>query len=144
MVQETNKIKQHIEAERERLGNDLHEIEDRVRKATDLKEWFNRNPVATMGAALAGGFVLSMLIGKSSSPATTGGHYEPSRVSGLTRGSGMPASVGSELHSVGRTIDRVFAALIGVGSRKLRDAVAEAVPGFRDKYDELERKSELS
>lgn len=66
MDEETNKIKQHIDSEREELGRNLDEIGYRVRSATDLKAHFNKNTGLILGAAVAGGWLLSMAFRKSS------------------------------------------------------------------------------
>src|SRR6185436_10931677 len=66
VVQETDKIKNHIDTQRGKLEQDLHEIERRVKKAVDWRDRFDRNPLGMIGAAAAGGFVLSMLIRRSS------------------------------------------------------------------------------
>jgi hypothetical protein len=141
--QETDKIKHHIETEREELGKDLHEIEDRVKRVTDLKGWFDRNPAATIGAAVAGGFILSMIFGKSRSDEAASEVYEvktPTSRS-FSRESSKQTSTSSEMHQIGSTLDKTFAALIGVASRKFRNYVADAVPGFREQY-ELEQRRE--
>ena len=54
MDQETDKIKQHIDTEREQLGRNLDEIEYRVKRATDLKGHFDKNTGWILGAAVAG------------------------------------------------------------------------------------------
>jgi hypothetical protein len=66
--EETSTIKQHIDNEREQLGRNLDEIEYRVKKATDLKTHFDRNTGWILGAAVAGGFLLSRVFRKSSAP----------------------------------------------------------------------------
>ena len=59
MDEETNRIKRYIDGEREELGRNLDEIEHRVRTATDLKAHFDKNTGLFIGAAVAGGFLLS-------------------------------------------------------------------------------------
>lgn len=65
MVEETHKIKQHIADERENLGRNLDEIEYRLKDATDLKAHFDRNTGFILAAAVAGGFLLSLALRKS-------------------------------------------------------------------------------
>src|SRR5262249_50712340 len=50
VVQETDKIKDHIDTQRGKLEQNLHEIERRLTKAVDWREWFDRNPLAMIGA----------------------------------------------------------------------------------------------
>ena len=60
MGEETDQIEQHIAEEREKLGRTFDEIEKRIQDATDLKAHFDRNIGWVLGAAAAGGFLLSL------------------------------------------------------------------------------------
>src|SRR6185503_11931548 len=64
--EETNKIKEHIDTERNRLGQNLDEIESRVKNATDLRAQFNKHTGWILGGAVAGGFLLSLAFRKPS------------------------------------------------------------------------------
>jgi len=133
---ETNKIKQHIDLEREQLGRNLDEIEQRVKKATDFKTYFNKNTGWILGAAVAGGFLLSRAL-----PATTsseGGGPRWDRTIERNASAGIqPRS--SHLARVSETLDDIFEGLVGVVSDKVHSFVADAVPGFREQYDAIER-----
>ena len=65
MDEETNQIKHHIDTERKQLGRNLQEIEDRVKSATDLKAQFDKNTGLFLGAAVAGGFLVSLAFSPS-------------------------------------------------------------------------------
>jgi hypothetical protein len=106
-----------------------------VKRATDLKGWFDRNPGAIMGAAAAGGFALAMIVGRSVERAPS-----TAKTSGFLRESYQPTNTSSQMHQIGDTLDKTFAALIGVVSHKFRDFVADAVPGFREQYREVEQR----
>jgi heme A synthase len=142
VVQETDTIKDHIDTERAKLERDLHEIEHRVTKAVDWREWFDRNPAGMLGAAAAGGFVLSLLLRRSSDTAQDG------RYAGLdssTSATGVrklksPSTTSSQMDRMVETFDNTLAALLGVASRKVRDFVSDMVPNFREEYSELEAK----
>lgn len=147
MVQETDKIKDQIDARRGRLQRDLHEIEHRVTKAVDWREWFDRNPGAVLGAAAAGGFALSLLLRRSSSHASDVNRYAD--LDTVASATGMPQSTGiarsrpasktsSQMNRMADTLDNTVAALLGVASRKVRDFVADVVPNFREEYREVE------
>jgi hypothetical protein len=138
--QETSRIKQHIDSEREKLGSNVDEIKARLRTATDPKVWIDRHLGKTLGVAVAGGFILSRLVRKSPSRRTI-------REAGIRQsfGSGTSSgekrsSIGSQFRHVGQTLDRAAAALLGVASRKFEEFVGEAIPGFRDEYDGTERR----
>lgn len=140
MVQETDKIKAHIDTQRGKLEQDLHEIERRVTKAVDWREWFDRNPLGMIGAAAAGGFVLSMLIRRSADVSHSTRYSEADSNPSLTapRPSRSPSKTSSQMDRMAATLDNTVAALLGVASRKVRDFVADVVPNFREEYREIE------
>ena len=136
MDEETSTIKQRIDNEREQLGRNLDEIEDRVKKATDLKTHFDRNTPWILGGAVAGGFLLSRLFHKSSAS----GH-PPRREANATEritSSPNPRSP-SHLSRLSETLDNILEGLVGVVSNKMHSFVADAVPGFGEEYDAIER-----
>jgi len=137
MVQETDKIKDHIDTQRGHLERDLNEIEDRVRKAVDWREWFDRNPAAVLGAAAAGGLALSMLIRRSpNTPRVRGFEYETDFRPASKRT--QLSKTSSQINRVSDTLDNTVAALIGVASHKFRDFIADIVPNFREEYRDVE------
>ena len=136
MDKETSTIKQHIDNEREQLGRNLDEIEYRVKKATDLKTHFDRNTGWILGAAVAGGFLLSRVFRKSS--ASIGGPRRESNATERNTNMAIPRSP-SHLSRLSETLDNIFEGLVGVVSHKLHSLVADAVPGFGEQYDAIER-----
>jgi hypothetical protein len=138
VVQKTDQIKDHIDTQRGKLEQDLHEIERRVTKAVDWREWFDRNPLGMIGAAAAGGFVLSLLIRRSSEPShsTLSGDSSPSLTG--PRQSRSSSKTSSQMDRMANTLDITVAALLGVASKKVRDFVADVVPNFREEYREIE------
>ena len=138
MVQETDKIKNHIDTQRGKLAEDLHEIEHRVTKAVDWREWFDRNPLGMLGAAAAGGFVLSLLIRRSSEASYGSLSGDSSQSLTGPRQSRSSSKTFSQMDRMADTFDNTVAALLGVASSKVRDFVADVVPNFREEYREVE------
>ena len=60
MGEEPNEIKQHIDAKREELGENLGILQHKVKRATDWRSWVERKPLVAVGAAFAGGLWLAM------------------------------------------------------------------------------------
>jgi len=96
-----------IADERENLGRNLEEIEYRVKDATDLKAQFNRNTGWILGAAVAGGFLLSLAVGRSSKSRTIGQSGVTER--SVTIPSVSTGFVSTHLNRVSETIDDIFA-----------------------------------
>ena len=63
MAQTPDEIKSEIEQARSRLGQDLNELQYRVRRTTDWRSQFDRHPWAFLGAAFGGAMALAMMIG---------------------------------------------------------------------------------
>jgi hypothetical protein len=139
--EETSTIKQHIDNEREELGRNLDEIEHRVKKATDLKTHFDRNTAWILGGAVAGGFLLSRVLHKSSGSAR-GSRWEPNAPERITSVP-IPRSP-THLSRLSETFDNIVEGLVGVVSNKLHSFVAEVVPGFGEEYDAIEQQRERS
>jgi hypothetical protein len=122
MAQEPIDLKDHIDAERTRLGRDLEEIENRMKDAVDWRTWYEKNTALVLGVAAAGGLLVSLWSarrtsdGREVSPQTS----QPHRFSQMER--------------IGGVIENSIAALIGVGTEKLQDYVSQRVPGFREQY----------
>ena len=126
MAQGSDQIKEHIDRERQRLDSNIREIEDRVRRSTDWHTAFEKNPWVLLGAAAAGGLILSRLIPGSKSPeweAPPAAAAIPSR----------------HVHQISETVDNIVGALIGLGTSKIKEFVGDAVPGFAEHYEELHR-----
>jgi heme A synthase len=116
-------------------------MEYRVKKAVDWREWFERNPAGMLGAAAAGGFVLSLLMRRSSDPRVDrNAGFARTSVPAAPRESKSPSKTSSQMSRIADTLDNTVAALLGVASRKVRDYVADIVPNFREEYREVEAK----
>ena len=131
MVQETDKIKEHIDAERERLGRNIHEIEYRVKDAVDFNSQFKKHTGMFLSGAVAVGFLLGKVMERSRRP----------RVSRFTSvnepvGEGVMGSathkLGAHLSRFSETLDNIIGGLANVASDKLYSAAGDVVPGLRD------------
>jgi len=125
--EETNRIKQHIDTERSELGRNLDEIESRVKSATSVRAHFDKHTGWILGAAVAGGVLLSLAFGRSSDSGSN------------ANTPGRPRYLATHLRRVSNTVDDIVDGLVGVASQKLQSFVADAVPGFREQYDQAER-----
>jgi hypothetical protein len=136
VVEETDKIKRHIENERESLSHDLDEIEYRFKDATDLKAHFDRNTGWILGAAVAGGFLLSLALGRSSRSGSSNTQPAFNQDVPISSRSNL---ISPHLNRLSNTVDGIVGGLVGVFSDKLQSLVADAVPGFREQYDTGQR-----
>jgi hypothetical protein len=137
MVQETRKLAEHIEMEREKLGENLEEFESRIKGATSPKNWFDSNPALFLGAAAAGGVLLGYLATSSKNKDWEEGWEDVEPPSAPTVKRQAP---GPHMSAVREVVDLTLGALIGLGTRKFQDLVSQTLPGFREEYDETRRR----
>ena len=62
MAETPNEILEQIEAKRDRLGQNIDELESYVRDKADVKVHFNRKPWAFVGGAAVAGLLLSKIL----------------------------------------------------------------------------------
>jgi hypothetical protein len=148
MAEEPGKIKEYIEAERKKLGDDLEEIEHRMKDAVDLRVWYNKHTTVVLGAAVAGGFLLSTFVGGSTSSESNGKPAGPvtgdSNWKGDWRGESSvrphTPKKSRTMYRVGDILDSTVAALLGVAAHKFQEFVSQTIPDFKEQYSEAERK----
>jgi hypothetical protein len=61
MGETASQIENHIEETREDLGSNLHELEERVKLATDWRRYFRSNPAIFLALAFGGGLLLAKI-----------------------------------------------------------------------------------
>lgn len=137
MVQETRKIAEHIEMEREKLGENIEEFESRIKGATNPRNWFDNNPALFLGAAAAGGVLLGILATPSKNKVLQTGweDVEPQPVAAV-----KPQTPSKHMNALREVVDLTLGALIGLGTRKFQDLVSQTLPGFREQFDETRRR----
>jgi hypothetical protein len=123
---------EHIESEREQLGENLDEIESRIKDATDPRAWFNKNPAIILGAAAAGGLVLGLLITNSRS---SDNGYPAGFMAPEPEGETHHHRESKHLDTIKKTLDTTVAALVGLGAQKVQDFISDALPGYQQQYN---------
>jgi len=143
VVEDTDKIKQHIENERESLSQNLDEIEYRFKDATDLKGHFDRNTGLILGAAVAGGFLCSLVLGRSSRNSQSATTNSPSNAQEKTATAPTRSErfISEHLSGVSETVNDIAAGLAGLFSEKLQSIISKAVPGFREQYENIRQRA---
>lgn len=163
MGQTSGEIKEQIDQQREQLGQNLAQLEQRVKETVDWRTQFEQRPMAGVGIAFGAGFLLSMLLpgGDNSKGAErewsgsfSGSYVAPPsepRHSWQTAGiSSQPQSPSQfsqppkprspEMSEIAETVENIKGALLGLAATRLRGYLAEAVPGFHEEYEEAAKK----
>ena len=130
MDRATERIERQIDREREMLRANLEELEDRVRAVVDWRRHFRTRPALWMGCALGGG----LLIALATAPRTGGSRPRALHGVGEPPGIGEAPRTTSEhrRREISRAWRAIETALIGVAAAKLKDTLAQVLPGFRE------------
>lgn len=125
MDEKSSQIIDEIATTRDRLGDNLNDLESRMRQATDWRTYYERHPLMFVGAALGGGFLISK--------AFSGGN-------GGNGGNGHAQRYESSSHSkgaAGEIFEKVKGALVIYGTAKAKEALDNLLPGFREHVHHL-------
>jgi hypothetical protein len=164
MDERPDQIIGHIEAQRDELGRNLNELETRVRRSTDWRTYYDRNPMLMLGAALGGGLLLGSMVGtktshrsgysgksrsRSSSALSTSAMGLASAGAGVSAAStwSKPTAASHSSHGmsekwgeVSETLDHIKTALVSFGVAKAKEFLSQAIPGIDHHLSEAERK----
>lgn len=150
MDERPDQIIDHIQAQRDQLGRNLDELEDKVRKSTDWRTYYDKNPMIAVGAAIGGGLLLGTMVGGSKRPSSP---YRSSSASssvaksaplGLhsaseaTSGHHIGSVTAAQRHEVSATFDYIKAALIAFGIAKAKEFLSQAIPGLESHLADAE------
>jgi len=140
MGETTGQIAMHIDTAREDLGENLQELEQKVKSVTDWRQQFRNNPMMMVGLAFGGGVFLATLAGGRrnrlagmSSPATVPVTSESGSRAIVSRG-----VVNREMQQVLQTWDNIKSALVGVAASRLKSFLGESIPGFEEQLRKTE------
>ena len=142
MGQTASQIVNHIENQRENLSSNLHELENKVKAATDWHHQFRNRPLAFIGLAAGGGAVLAMMAGGSRRRAR---HYNSTASApALERQTRTYRAPSPAMEKAQFAMENVKGALIGIAATRIKDYADQIIPGFAKHYHqaEVERKGE--
>jgi len=145
MAEQTDQLEKHIQLKRNELGQNLEELESKVKSAGDWHTYFERYPMTALGISFGGGILLSMLIGGARSNRgrmvadSVGWQENQSRTLANTA---RPA--GGARDKMAETVDTIKGALFGLATAKVQDILSDAIPGFREQYQKTERQKDYA
>ena len=155
MGERPDQIERHIQRQRDELGDNFSELEDKVKSAFDWRSQFEEHPGMLLGAAFVGGAVLAAILPaappflQASVPAgntsTTGGILTPLNTQILRRNTllrhryltrprvALPIQISQRVKvpKFGITSEN---AAIGLATTRLSEYIEDLVPGFSEHY----------
>ncbi len=122
MTRKTAQLEREIEEEKSALTENLSELEARARALADWRLQVRRRPLASVGAALAGGFALAMISAGHRARGVSNGR---SADDGIANGDGDGARHSSILsHPI---VEQFVATLATVAAARAVDLIGEMV-----------------
>jgi len=137
MGKRANQIESHIERTREDLGSNIQELEQKVKSATDWKQYFQKSPMTMLGAAFGGGVLLAAMLGN-------GKRRRPFSPYPESAGGTPHAGTERQKHRALETWDNIKGALIGVAATRFKDFIGDVVPGFKEQFEDTQRRKNKS
>lgn len=135
MGETPHEIEQHIHVARVELGNNLNELETRIRDATNWRTYVDRKPLTMVAVAFGSGILLAGLVGsRRNRYRERGSSYENQFSSQHPR----PERRRSEARD---KLGRIAAGLAGVAADRALQFLSDLVPGFRQRYDRMDRRA---
>ena len=136
MGETTDQIERHISEQRNELGDNIHELQQKVKTAFDWRAQVQERPGTMLAIAAGGGLLLSLLFGgKSSSRQSSASIPLDSRpldyVSTRTYNS---RSSDWDNHTASSTWANIRGAALAVAGTKLGSMLEEFLPGFQEQY----------
>lgn len=135
MGETTHQIEAHIADTREKLGNNVRELERKVKSVTDWKQHVRTSPITMLGVAFGGGILAATMVGRSK---TRIGEKRASSAGGAS-GDFLPTDGRKGQDKALETWNSIKGALIGVAATRFKDFVGEIVPGFHEQFIQTEK-----
>ena len=137
MGENTSQIEHEIRTEREELGRNLEDLEQKAKDLADWRVHYARHPEVFLGAAVGVGVLIGVLTSGGSS--TTDEDLE--QVYPREHVDARPLRERSrKAAQLFDTWGHISDALLGLATAKVVDTIAEFLPGFRDHYDRDDRR----
>lgn len=141
MGEKSDQIERHIKEQRAELGDNIVQLQAKVRDAFNWRVQFENRPMTMIGIALGGGVVLASLFGCRSRSRRPGVALNGGRVSSDTKVAEVEGA-GGVLHIEHKSSDgwrNIKAALTGVAAAKFGTILDSFLPGFSEEYDKARK-----
>jgi hypothetical protein len=147
MGEKSDQIERHIQEQRAELGDNIVQLQEKVKGAFDWRVQFEHRPMTMIGIALGGGVLLSSLFGgrprsRRSRKPLDGGRTASSEVQfPQTHNGAVAAQSENKSSDAWRNIK---VALVGVAGAKFQTFVDSFIPGFSKEYNKASQPDGVS
>ncbi len=134
MGRAASQIENHIENERQELGSNLRELENKVKSVTDWHYQFKSRPLVFLGLAFGGGAVLASMIGRPSGRRHDSNYNRENRAEGTDARPRTSRTSSPAMEKAYEAWENVQGALVGIAATKVKDYADGIIPGFAEHY----------
>ena len=144
MGEKSDQIERHIQEQRSELGDNISELEQKVKSAVDWRAQFDERPGVMIGLAFAGGVLLSALLPSnskissavSSKKRSLTDMYDSYAEKASSSFDSAPSSSYKSYQSKApnETWENLKGALVGMATARVGEFVEEILPGFNEHY----------
>jgi hypothetical protein len=146
MGEESEDLARHIENRRNRLNDNIGELERKAKDALDWRVQVERRPGTMLGLAFGAGILLSAILGGSGSSTrrkpvlSRGSHGTSTRESVPSSFQSSPEPVAPE-KAMAHAWDNIKGALVGVAVTKCENFLEDLLPGITEQYHKAEARN---
>jgi len=136
MGETPDEIERHIYEKRSELGENIDELQQKVKTAVDWRAQFDQRPWVLMGAAFGGGLLLALLFG---------GRGDSSRSSSpdaWKREAYRTGNVQQRDDKVNAIWENIRGAALAVAASRLGNVLEGVLPGFQEQYRRRQREQQ--
>jgi hypothetical protein len=145
MGETPDQIERHIYEKRTELGENINELQQKVKTAVDWRAQFEQRPLVMVGIAFGGGLLLSMLIGRGRNSDRASRRRSRNRWRRESEGYDYSSRPEWEQREEKRSTawDSIRDAVIAVAGSKLSSLIEKIAPGFTEQFKrrQTERRS---
>jgi hypothetical protein len=127
MGQTSGQIEQHINEQRGELGQNISELQEKVKATFDWRRQTRARPFTALGIAFGAGIVLAATL-----PTRRSAARARSRFASYSRERASNPASPYEKRPTSDAWDKIKSSLLAVAITSARNFLAEAIPGFRD------------
>ncbi|GAC1626430.1 MAG: hypothetical protein PVS2B2_08350 [Candidatus Acidiferrum sp.] len=150
MGDKSDQIERYIREQRNELGENISELQEKVKDAVDWRVQFEDRPMTMIGLAFGSGLLLSALLpsrSRSRNRKRSSDEHPDISVNGesvrpkLEMGAETlrrEVNASETWKKASNTLQSVQGALIGVAASKVGNYLEQLIPGFNEHYSKLE------
>ena len=132
MGQTTGQIEQHINEQRDELGHNITELEDKVKATFDWRRQTRARPYTALGIAFGVGAALAVALPSRRSAARALDRFQERRSYSSEHAS--TPTMRYEKRRASDAWEKIKSALFGVVITRVQDLLDEVIPGFREEF----------